>query len=157
MMDLWGDSAPSWYDAQGALKRARLVAITSRGLLVLQMEGQGAPSEREIEKGLAKDWVSFPGVASSQSQKQLFRKGGSQQWSFDSSGGETWCYGYRQIPCMADDSTCHAGACFERGHGLVTLYIDTGARSFPEEFTFFNLIGFPEHASWRYKPLPSGQ
>ena len=156
-MDSRGDTAPGWYDAQGAFKRARLVAITKRGLLVLQMEGQGAPSDQEIEKGLAKDWVTFPGKGSTQAQRELFRKGGSQWWAFNSKGGDIWCYGHKEIPCTADDSTCHAGVCFERDRGLVALYIDTGARVFPNEFTFYNMVGFPEYASWRPMPAPQGE
>lgn len=153
-MDSWGDVAPGWYDSQGAFKRARLVAITKRGLLVLQMEGQTAPSDQEIKKGLAKDWVTFPGRGSSQKQQELFRKGGSQRWAFNSNGRDIWCYGYKEIPCTAEDSTCHAAVCFEQQRGLIALYIDTGARAFPKEFTFFNLVGFPEYSSWQNNQLP---
>jgi hypothetical protein len=153
-MDTWGDVAPNWYDVQGAFGHIRRVAITPRGLYIIQMKGEKDFSDEAIAKEITRAYVNYPGKGASAKQLDELRKsgGGFRRWGLAAGDHEVWCYGYEDKACSSEDSECHTATCFERQLGLVSLYVTTRGKNFPEEFTFFTLLGFPEPASWREKP-----
>jgi hypothetical protein len=157
-LDTWGDVAPSWYDAQGAFGHIRRVAITPRGLYIIQMMGEKDFSDEAISKEITRAHVNYPGKGAPAKQLDEIRKGGGgfRRWGLNSGDHEIWCYGYEDRACSSEDSECHTAACFDRQLGLVTLYVNTRGKNYPDEFTFFTLLGFPEPASWREKgPAPN--
>ena len=141
---------PSWLSAQWPMKYARWVAIAPGGLKVLMtLGGRRAPTDESILAQLKRPGPTFPGDRASSEQRTRYLNDSSHRWSFVTAGRRIWCYGYQDTACTAEDSTCHAAACFENGVGLVALYVDSGARRFPDEFIFYNAISFPEYASWK--------
>ena len=145
---------PTWYEAQYALEEARQIAITSKGLVVAQREGDAKTSDPKlaafISEQLSKDFVKFPGKGASAKQQAALEKVGHafRRWGYTSGEQQIWCYGHKDDNCNADDTTCHAAACFVRNLGLVALYFDNGSVDFPTNFTFYTLVGFPEFTSW---------
>jgi hypothetical protein len=156
-MDTWGDVAPSWYDAQDAFEGIRLLAITPRGLYTLRAYGQDDVPEAAIAKEIRRANVNYPGKGAPAKQLAELAKGGAgfRRWELTAGGRSFSCYGYEDKACSSEDSNCHTAACFDSQLGLVALYVTTRGKNYPEEFTFFTLLGFPEPASWREKvPAP---
>jgi hypothetical protein len=151
---------PPWYEAQYGLDEARQIAVTPKGLVVVQKENGPKRTDVQlavlIREQLSKDFVNFPGDGASAKQKADLEKTGRDQrrWGFTSGRQEIWCYGYKDDKCNADDTTCHQAACFVRNVGLVALYFGNGAQNFPTDFTFYSLVGFPEFESWRPMARP---
>jgi hypothetical protein len=150
-MDTWGDVAPSWYDVQGAFGRARRVAITPRGLYLVQIQREDELTEEAIAKEIKRAQVNYPGAGAPPKQLDELRKsgGGFRRWGLAAGDREVWCYGYEDKACSSEDSECHSAICFDRQLGLVALYATTRGKNYPDEFTFFTLLGFPGPASWR--------
>jgi len=156
-IDTWVDVAPSWYEAQGAFKRVRQIAITPRGLYIVQIQGEDELSEAAVLKESTRPYVNYPGKGAPAKQLAELAKdgGGFRRWVLTASGRNFSCFGYEDKACSSEDSNCHTAACFDGQLGLVALYVTTRGKNYPEEFTFFTLLGFPEPASWREKlPAP---
>ena len=151
------DVAPSWYDAQGAFGDIRRVAITPRGLYILQMMGSDDLSDDRIAKEITRPYVNYPGKGAPAKQLAELAEvgGGFRRWGFTAGDHEIWCYGHEVKVCPAEDSECHTAACFDRELGLVALYVNTLGKNYPEDFTFFTLLGILAPASWHEKvPAP---
>jgi hypothetical protein len=154
---------PSWYEVQYALDEARQIAITPKGLVIVQREGNADTSDSklggQLTDLLSKDFVRFPGRGASAKQQAKLDKTGHhfRRWGFTAGEHQIACYGHKDEKCDAEDTTCHQAACFVRGLGLVALYFGTGSAKFPADFTFYSLVGFPEFASWRPAPSATGK
>jgi len=140
---------PSWEEAQWPMNRARWVAVAPDGLVILVGRGKIGPTDESVLAQLKRHGPTFPGEKSSPEHRTKYLKGGMHRWSFVANRGRIWCYGYQDTACTAEDSTCHAAACFEKTVGLVALYVDSGAKRFPDEFTFYSAVGLPDYTSWK--------